>query len=195
MKKIFTTLLIALFVLSNINAKEVNIDESNASTEKQIGNAKIIGAFGLKIGNKFDIKLATGSSKTTSGETLYTFSPTKKIKYFKHYHVLITPKSHKIRQIWGIGSYKNKASCEKDLDVLEVMLEKKYGKFNKPSFSMDAVKYISDSSNKDRDIIIKCSGFMNPINFYIMYKDSSLDTLSKKEEAEMEAEKMDSSAL
>ena len=195
MKKIFTTSAIVLFLLSGVNAKETDNNKSNISIQEQIGNAKIIGGFGLNIGDTFDIKSATGSSKTTSGETLYTFSPTKKIKYFKHYHVLITPRSHKIRQIWGIGSYKNKASCERDLNVIEVMLEKKYGKFNQPSFSMDAVKYVSDSSNKDRDIIIKCSGFMNPISFYIMYKDSSLDTLSKNEEAEMEAEKMDSSAL
>ncbi len=195
MKKIFTTLVIALFVLSEVSAKEADNNESNTSAKEEIGNAKIMGGFGLKIGDKFDIKSAIGSTKTTSGETLYTFRPSKKIKYFKHYHVLITPKSHKIRQIWGIGSYENKASCEKNLDVLEVMLENKYGKFNKPSFSMDAVKYVSDSSNKDRGIIIKCSGFMNPISFYIMYKDSSLDTLSKKEEAEIEALKMDSSAL
>ena len=195
MKRIFTTLVIVLLALSGVSAKEAGNNDSNTSAKEQIGNAKIIGGFGLKIGDKFDIKSAIGSSKTTSGETLYAFRPSKKIKYFKNYHVLITPKSHKIRQIWGIGSYKNKASCEKDLDVLEVMLEKKYGKFNKPSFSMDAVKYVSDSSNKDRDIIIKCNGFRNPVSFYIMYKDSSLDTLSKKEEAEIEASKMDSSAL
>jgi len=156
---------------------------------------KIEGGFGLKIGDIFSVKAATGFSETTSGEKLYEVQPSKKIKYFKKYYVLITPKTHKIRQIWGIGNYANKASCEKDLDVLEVMLEKKYGKFIKPSFSMDTAKYVSDPTNKDRDIIIKCNGFMKPISFYIMYKDSALDDLSKKEEAEIEAEKMDSSAL
>ena len=195
MKKIFTTSAIVLFLLTGANAKETDNNKSNISTQEQIGSAKIVGGFGLNIGDTFDIKSATGSSKTTSGETLYAFNPTKKIKYFKYYHVLITPKSHKIRQIWGIGGYENKASCERDLDVIEVMLEKKYGKFNKPTLSMDAVKYVSDSSNKDRDIIIKCNGFMSPVGFYIMYRDSSLDTLSKKEEADMEAKKMDSSAL
>lgn len=195
MKKIFATLVILFSILSGVNAKEMENNESKISASKQIGNAKIIGGFGLKLGDTFDIKSATGSSQTTAGEILYTFSPSKKIKYFKHYYVLVTPKSHKIREIWGVGSYENTASCKKNLDVLEVMLEKKYGGFDKPTFSMEALKYVNDSSNKDRGIAIKCTGFMNPISFYIMYKDSSLNELSKKEEAEMEAAEMDSSAL
>ena len=195
MKKIFTTLVIILFTVSGINAKGADNNKSNTSVNEQIGNAKVLGGFGLKLGDVFDIKSAKGKTKTTSGETLYSFSPSKKIKYFKKYFVLVTPESHKIREIWGIGSYKNQASCEKNLDVLEVMLEKKYGKFNKPSFSMNSVKYVTDNFNKNRDIVIKCNGFVQEYSFYIMYKDSTLNELSKKEEAEIEAGKIDSSAL
>jgi len=195
MKKIFTTLVIVLFTVSGINAKEADNNKSNTSVKKQIGNAKILGGFGLNLGDVFDIKSAKGKTETTSGEILYSFLPSKKIKYFKKYYVLVTPESHKIREIWGIGSYKNKASCEKNLDVLEVMLEKKYGKFNKPSFSMNSIKYVTDNFNKNRDIVIKCDGFVQEYSFYIMYKDSTLNELSKKEEAEIEASKIDSSAL
>ncbi len=185
MKKIIIMIILMLSV--SLQAQENNDTSSS--------NSNILGGFGLKIGDTFDIKSATGFSETTSGEKLYAVSPSKKIKYFNKYYVLITPKTHKIRQIWGIGDYQNKASCEKDLDVLEIMLSKKYGKFTEPSFSMDKIKYISDNSNKDRGIAIKCSGFMKPISFYIIYKDNALNELSKEEEAEMEAEKMDSSAL
>lgn len=187
MKKIFLVTVVMLSVL--LNAQGVDNNTSNQS------NNSIVGGFGLKLGDVFDIKSAIGSSETISGEKLYEVKPSKKIKYFKKYYVLITPKTHKIRQIWGIGSYKNKPSCEKDLGVLEVMLEKKYGKFTEPSFSMDKAKWVTDNMNKERDIIIKCNGFMDPISFYIIYKDAELNELSKKEEAEIEAEKIDSSAL
>ena len=60
------------------------------------------------------------------------------------------------------------------------MLEKKYGKFNKPSFSMNSVKYVTDNFNKNRDIVIKCDGFVQEYSFYIMYKDSTLNFIVKK---------------
>ncbi len=107
MKKIFLVTVVMISVL--VNAQGVDNNTSNQSSNS------IVGGFGLKLSDVFDIKSAIGSSETTSGEILYEVKPSKKIKYFKKYYVLITPKTHKIRQIWGIGSYKNKPSCEKIL--------------------------------------------------------------------------------
>ena len=191
MKQMLTATAILVLGLSYLNASN---NENNTTLPQQVNNAPITGGFGLKLGDVFDIKSAKGSSKTTSGEILYSVRPTKTIKYFKEYYVLVTPTTHKIREIWGIGQYSSKASCEKDLEILEVMLEKKYGKSSEPTIAMEKIKFFTDNNNSDRGIVIKCSGFMNP-SFYIMYKDRSLNELSKKEEAEVEAQKIDDSVL
>ncbi|WP_415408220.1 hypothetical protein ACLHDG_06620 [Sulfurovum sp. CS9] len=153
-------------------------------------SAEIVGGFGLALGDTFDTTKATSTSKTTSGEILYGVAPPKKLKYFKNYYVLITPKTKKIKQIWGMSNYENTATCNKDLEVIAILLENKYGKLEK-KISMDQTRAITIGENR---VSIKCSGFMKP-DMYLQYTSYKLIELSKREAAELEAEKIDTSAL
>ena len=152
----------------------------------------ISGGFGIKLGDTFDPKQAVKVTKTTSGEPLYGVRPPKKVKYFDQYYVMITPKSHKIREIWGIGRYAKREECMKDFETLSILLSKKYGELKKPAIiSMDEILSTSDG---DRSVSIRCSGMMS-YHLYLKYISEKLNDLAAQERAEMETKKIDTDAL
>jgi hypothetical protein len=151
----------------------------------------ITGAFGFKLGGKFNPKNAIGTSETTSGITMYQINPIKKVKFFSSYYVIITPTSKKIRTIWGIGQYPNNDECLNDLDVLKIILQKKYGKPESP-ISMNKT-YIFTHGN--RGINIKCINNYDNADLYIQYIDLNLDKLAVKEKAAKAAKKIGNDSL
>ena len=153
---------------------------------------EIIGGFGLKLGEKFDEKLVESSQQTENGETLYEVTPPKKVKYFQKYFVMTTPLSGKIREIWGVGYFTTLEECVNNMDVLVLIMEKKYGKFEKPEYATEQVKYIRLGN---REILIKCSKSFAGGDLYLQYTDSDLNKLNKVEKAEMESKNIDASAL
>ena len=152
---------------------------------------QITGAFGYKLGEKFNFKSATDISKTTGGEPLYQVNPKKKVNFFSTYFVLITPTSKKIREIWGIGDYNNNDTCLNDLETLKIILQKKYGKPTSP-ISMDKT-YIFIQGK--RWIDIKCNNNFDSAELYIQYVDDNLDNLAKKERAAKVAKKIGNNSL
>ena len=179
MKNKAFVVLVAIFALSissSINAEE-----------------KITGAFGIELGQIFNPQDAIGKGSLTDGTPMYQFSPKKKFRSFATYYVLITPKTHKVYSIWGIGNMENDPSCKKEQALLMAILQKKYGKVEKDQLfsSLYDIKQI-DQGN--RYVLTKCSGF-GDVNLDIRYKDKKLEEQAEKERIILESEKVDSSGL
>jgi len=154
---------------------------------------KITGAFGIKLGQTFNPQDAIGKSSLTDGTPMYQFSPKKKFRSFSTYYVLITPKTHKVYAIWGIGAMENDPSCKKEQALVMAILQKKYGKVEKDQLfsSLYDIKQI-DQGN--RYVLTKCSGF-GDVTLDIRYKDRKLEEQAEKERIILESEKVDSSGL
>jgi len=83
---------------------------------------KLIGGFGLKLGDKFDLGTSIGESALTDGTPMYKFEASKEFRSFNNYYVIVTPKTHRIYSIWGIGSVENSPSCKKEQALVIVMV-------------------------------------------------------------------------
>ncbi|WP_201353432.1 hypothetical protein [Hydrogenimonas urashimensis] len=153
---------------------------------------EISGGFGLKLGDTFDKNKAETSQETGTGDMLYEVVPPKKVKYFQKYYVMITPLSQKIREIWGIGYFTTMEECQNNMDVLVLIMEKKYGKFEKPEYATEQIRL---KRMGDRDIIIKCTKSFAGGDLYLKYRDNTLNKTSKVERAEIESKSIDASAL
>ncbi len=154
---------------------------------------KIVGAFGLDLGSEYDVKKAIGKSSLTDGTPMYQFSPKIKFRSFENYYVLITPKTHKIYSIWGIGKVDNVEKGKKEQALIMTILEKKYGKPEKEGF-MSSMMDSSMITHGDRYVMVKLSGFTD-VTIDIRYYDRKLTEMAEKERIEIEAEKVDSSGL
>ena len=157
------------------------------------GEEKITGAFGMKLGNYFDPSSAIGSTELTDGTPMYRFSPKKEFRSFDRYYVMITPKTHKIYGIWGIGKAENTEKCKKEQAIIMELLQKKYG-FQEKEGLFDSLWDMKEIDQGNRYIIVKYSGFMD-VTIDIRYYDRDLEKLAEKERIELEASKVDSSGL
>ncbi len=151
---------------------------------------EITGAFGITLGQTFMPQEAIGKGSLTDGTPMYQFRPKKKFRSFQRYYALITPKTHKVYAIWGIGNMENDPSCEKEQAFVMAILQKKYGKVEKGRLFSD----IEEIDQGDRYVLTKCSGFSD-VTLDIRYKDKKLQEQAEKERIILESEKVDSSAL
>lgn len=154
---------------------------------------KIAGGFGKKLGQKFAPSQAIGRGALTDGTPMYMFSPSKNFRSFSNYYVLITPTTHKVYSIWGIGEVENTSQCKKEQSVLMAILQKKYGKPEEDGF-MAAMSDMKNIDQGNRYVLTKCSGF-GDVTIEIRYKDKKLAALAEKERIIIESEKVDSSGL
>ncbi len=144
----------------------------------------IVGGFGLKLGDKLDENTIIRKTETTSGDALYEVAPKKKVKFFDKYHVQITPKSKLIREIWGSKKYDSMGECKSKLETIKIIMEKKYGKFEKPAISFMGETFYKDIGSKS--IYIRCTGFTEG-EMYLKYIDEKLNKKAKMEEAKEES--------
>lgn len=154
---------------------------------------KIIGAFGMELGATFDPSVTIGKGSLTDGTPMYQFRPEKKFRSFDRYFVMITPKTHKIYSIWGIGDVENTEVGKKEQAVLMTILQKKYGKPEKEGL-FNSIMDAKQIDQGNRYIIVKVSGFMD-VTIDIRYYDRKLRELAEKERIELEASKVDDSSL
>lgn len=154
---------------------------------------KISGAFGIKLGQVFDPSGSIGKGSLTDGTPMYQFSPKKKFRSFSTYYVLITPKTHKVYSIWGIGNMENNPSCKKEQALVMAILQKKYGKVEKDEL-FSSLYDMKNIDQGNRYVLTKCSGFSD-VWIDIRYKDKKLATLAENERILLESEKVDSSGL
>ncbi len=162
------------------------------------GEQKIMGAFGIQLGDYFDTSSAIGTGELEDGTPMYQFSPEKKFRSFDDYYVLITPKTHKIYGIWGIGTAENSQKCEKEQALIMDLLKKKYGVKEKEGF-FDPVTGAKNIDQGNRDVTVKCSGFRDmsfvDMSINIRYYDRELKKLAEEERLEIVGSKVDDSGL
>src|SRR5260370_41151814 len=131
---------------------------------------KLEGAFGLKLADVFEPAKAIGKSALTDSTPMYQFKPDKPFRSFSKYYVLITPTTHKIYSIWGIGRVENTESGKKEQALLMQLLTEKYGSEDKPGL-MDAFSDSKHISQGQRYILTKITGFTDTtieIRYYDM---------------------------
>lgn len=153
----------------------------------------INGAFGVKLGQSFNIQKSIGKGSLTDGTPMYKISPEKKFRTFSDYYVLITPKTNKIYSIWGIGNAGNDPSCKKEQALVMAILQKKYGKKNSED-AFSSIYDIKQINQGNRSVLTKCSGYVD-VTIDIRYTDSKLEKQAENERIEIESDKLDSSGL
>jgi hypothetical protein len=163
------------------------------ATFSAVGADKIEGAFGKKLGDVFDPSSAIGTSKLTDGTPMYEFSTTNGFRSFKTYYVLITPTTHKIYSIWGIGNVENTEAGQKEQAVVMELLKKKYG-VEETQGLIDTMGDVRRIDQGNRYVLTKLTGFMD-VTIDIRYYDSDLDKLAEAERLAAETKKADDSGL
>lgn len=162
------------------------------------GEQKIMGAFGVQLGDYFDPSSAIGTGELEDGTPMYQFNPEKKFRSFDDYYVLITPKTHKIYGIWGIGTAENSQKCEKEQALIMDLLQKKYGVQEKERL-FDPLTDVKNIGQGNRDVTVKCSGFGDmsfvDMSINIRYYDRELKKLAEEERLEIIGSQVDDSGL
>lgn len=158
-----------------------------------IAEEKITSAFGLNLGEEFDITSSIGESSLTDGTPLYLFEARKKFRSFANYYVMVTPKTRKIYSIWGIGQIENKPSCKKEQALVMAILQKKYGKPEKGGLT-SSFRDIKSIDQGNRSVLTKCTGYSD-VTIEVRYTDKRLEDVAENERILIESEKLDSSAL
>ncbi len=144
----------------------------------------IEGAFGMKLGAKYLPSAGPGSSTVLDGAPAYFFKPASPSHLFDLYVVQITPASHLIHSIIGVGRSKDVETCDKDRGAMLSSLTEQYGASTKWGLEQVSGHYfdfdIILQSSHNRGIGIGCSG-TSPIIFQIIYLDDDLANLAKRE--------------
>lgn len=153
----------------------------------------IEGAFGQKFGDVFDIEKAISKGALTSGTPMYEFKPDKGFRSFSRYFVLVTPATHKIYSIWGLGKVPNKETGAQEQSLVMQLLSEKYGDIDKAD-PMDAFNNIKHITKGSRYVLTKIDGVMD-FSIEIRYVDQELEKLAEKERLVIEAKKVDASGL
>jgi len=180
MKKILISIILAVFSVTAL---------AQDKTEK------IEGAFGLKLGDTFDIKtLGAKAIPSSGGSLMYNFTPTNPMRSFTRYGVVLTPKTHRIAGITAMGDYDDKAGAQKEQAVVLALLTKKYGAQDKAQIEdqLDSNKRIVQGK---RMIMMFIDAGVNKARLTISYADETLFNLAEKERIELESRKLDSSGL
>jgi hypothetical protein len=154
---------------------------------------KIESAFGKKLGDVFEPSSAVGTSKLTDGTPMYEFSTTNGFRSFKRYYVLITPTTHRIYSIWGIGSVDNTAAGQKEQAVIMEILKEKYGSEAKQGL-LDSIGDVKRVSQGNRYIVTKLTGFTD-VTLDIRYYDEDVEKAAEEERLADETKKADKSGL
>ncbi|MHC4455340.1 MAG: hypothetical protein ACYSWS_11725 [Planctomycetota bacterium] len=171
------------------------------------GEQKIMGAFGVKFGDYFDPSSAIGSGELKGKTPIYQFNPEKKFRSFDRYFVMITPKTHKIYSIWGVGRTRdgNYDKCKKEYALIMELLQKRYGSKEKEAFSNSI--FLTNSVNQgNRHVLVQC-GYGTDISIKsghghdahlqvgypieIRYYDQKMKKLVEKERIEIEKERIE----
>jgi predicted RNA-binding Zn-ribbon protein involved in translation (DUF1610 family) len=175
----------------------VNVTEAQTTgriaTPSAPAAEKIEGAFGKKLGDVFHPAQAIGNSKLTDGTPMYEFATPIGFRSFKRYYVMITPTTHKIYSIWGVGHAETTQAGQKEQAVIMELLTQKYGATERAGL-LDSMGDVKRITHGDRYIITKISGFVD-VTLEIRYYDGELVKLAEKERLASEVQKADKTGL
>ncbi len=163
-------------------------------------SGQIVGAFGLKLGQRFDPKYAVSTntfrdSFTTKGEpvyvdmTSYCFKPRNSLPHFTSYDVEVTPRSNFVYSISAMTSALNSLTSPspfgEERDKLLAVLQQKYGKAV-AKLSGDCIWHTIKQDT--REVTLTFSHSTNSIPcLSIRYTDTALSRQARSEQAEIDA--------
>jgi len=141
------------------------------------GTNKIDGAFGLKLGDKFDLSKSIGRATNNGVETLYEFKPKSPYPYFSKYYVEITPKTSLIHSIITLGPKGDIEKAEHEMEIVFKALTEKYG--------------AGDGGGQERYIIQDRRGVILKLEIIqrclsLAYVDNDLTKQAQSERSELE---------
>jgi hypothetical protein len=88
---------------------------------------KIEGAFGLALGDVFDVTKQGLEANAKKALVPTPFTPDKPNRAFSEYYVFISPKSHRIYKIIATGKFPDENAGYKVFAAIAAFLNKKYG--------------------------------------------------------------------
>ena len=141
----------------------------------------ITGAFGLKLGDVFTEDLIEVGN-TEGGKIIYSFQPTNPHMSFLYFGVLLTPDTKIIYEIWAWNKFDDSAECKSNFEIVEVLLDKKYGELKSDTISMDSES--AYYKQNERYISLRCPLKFSSSPIYLQYVDKELGKLAITEEAE-----------
>jgi len=179
MKRMSVFALCTVFLLMTF----VNAGAENTSEQKKSGGAvsAIEGAFGVKLGEKYDTNKGLGKSSLADETPLYDFPPVKPYDKCDSYYVLITPETKIIYSILARGEMENNEACTREQEVLMEQLTGKYGS-TKEKTSQDVERI----TQGDRDVYTECTG-PDSDTLRVVYTDHKLGKQAEEESPPLEA--------
>jgi hypothetical protein len=153
----------------------------------------IEGAFGIKLGDAFDPAKAISRASMTDGTPMYQFRPEKPFRSFSKYYVLVTPSTHKVYCIWGIGRVENTETGKKEQAIVMQAIEEKYGPQDNAGL-MDGFYDSQHITQGSKMVMTKITGFMDT-TIEIRYYDNELEKVAEQERLAIEGKKVDKTGL
>ena len=159
-------------------------------------SGQIVGAFGIKLGQRFDPTYATFTNKSqesisTKGEwvdiklPLYGFKPKNPLSKFDNYNVVVTPLSNIVCSIRAWAGFASAASALAEYRKLVAVLQEQHGKATFLSRKNLQVATIQQNRRKVRLI---CSVRTNLSSLTVCYEDSALNHQAKWEQVQLDRE-------
>ena len=190
----------SVVVRSSKDAKQYTIIISMLSDDDQRQLAElrsqITGAFGIKLGQKFNLSFASALDSGTGYQKRYRFSPAPPLPNFTEYWVKVTPHSN---HVWSIGAIalfgEDSMKAWSERRKIVAALEEKYGKAVHEEASERRYTPETDTITKDsREVAVRYGGFRrgpafqdgtriddSPAIVSILYEGKSLAAEAEKE--------------
>ena len=143
----------------------------------------LLGAFGKKFGDSFDPSTAE-SQRLIDGSEIYLFTTTNGFRSFHSYYVAITPTTHKIYAIRAQSIDMRAGDLNQERDLVMHLLSEKYG----PETTSGRERQITQGN---RSVVTRIFG----VQLEIIYTDSALAELARKESLAERAKNVDKSGL
>ncbi len=180
MKRINVFVIWIVFLLITL----MNAGADDTSEQKKSGGAvsAIKGAFGVKLGDKYDTNKGLGKSNLAGEIPLYAFPPVKPYDKCDSYYVLITPETKIIYSILAQGEMGSNEACKSEQEVLMEQLTSKYGS-TKERTSLQDVEKITQG---DREVYTECTG-SDDTTLRLVYTDHKLGKQAEEERPPLEA--------
>lgn len=154
---------------------------------------KIIGAFGKKLGDYFNVSEAIGVLSDSDEQPLYRFVPEDRLSIFNEYYIKVTPISRYIYKIIATAEVGTNQKCLNRANVILAMIKEKYGhttELDKQYIYATEAIYL----NGYRKITVTCSDYLKD-ELTLVYEDNKLSSQASVEWIERQKQNIDSSGL
>jgi hypothetical protein len=169
------------------------------SSGQQGHPSRITGAFGLKLGQVFDPKYATGTNRapqsmTRKGELIqiemvgYTFKPSHPVPRFERCEAGVTPCSNYVYSIAVCADFESFSAAKEEQEKLLAALQEKYGKATFGSWTNGVYRSWSYAITQGtREVRLTLSIDTAPISLFLNYEDTALHSQAKWEQSAIDA--------